>query len=248
MRSTDRINAWREARNVRSRARLDKALPKVFPQNVLRRALALPFIPPTPRLAVESYWRAHPLRADRLARALARRSGAPEGWTWRLDVTAEGRRTSFRAPPAPYREAAHSLGQGHCCICGQPVFRFGWHRDLWGDGKPNKRAAWHSACVAAWRFWCDPAGQAKLLRRVQARRCGVSGKRLLRTSEVDHREPLHRVWRDQRETPWPDLLAYWGRPNLQVINRDAHRQKCAAEAGARATNRTGAYAPIYSEL
>ena len=30
------------------------------------------------------YWRAHPVRADRLARVLAARSGAPAGWTWRL--------------------------------------------------------------------------------------------------------------------------------------------------------------------
>ena len=56
-----------------------------------------------PRLAVDGYWRAHPLRADRLARALARRSGTPDGWTWRLK---EGRKSelpaSFRSPPAPY--------------------------------------------------------------------------------------------------------------------------------------------------
>ena len=37
-----------------------------------------------PRLAVDGYWRTHPLRADRLTRALARRSGMPKGWTWRL--------------------------------------------------------------------------------------------------------------------------------------------------------------------
>ncbi len=31
------------------------------------------------------------------------------------------------------------------------------------------------------------------------------------------------------------LVAYWGLPNLQVINRDAHVAKCAAEARSRAT-------------
>ena len=56
----------------------------IFPSAVLSRALGRPFVPPTPRLAIDSYWRAHPLRADRLARALAARSGAPSGWTWRL--------------------------------------------------------------------------------------------------------------------------------------------------------------------
>src|SRR6266498_1185997 len=43
-----------------------------------------PFIPPTPRRAVESYWRQHPIRADKLARALAALSGAPEGWVWQI--------------------------------------------------------------------------------------------------------------------------------------------------------------------
>ena len=30
--------------------------------------------------------------------------------------------------------------------------------------------------------------------------------------------------------PWPNLLNYWGLPNLQVINRDVHAVKCAIEA------------------
>ena len=58
-------------------------------------------------------------------------------------------------------------------------------------------------------------------------------KRLLRlwkTAEIDHRVPLFRVWNEHRETPWPNLLSYWGLPNLQVINRDVHAKKCAAEA------------------
>ena len=233
------MSAWRDARNDRSLLRLRRALPAIFPPPVLGHALSRPLVPPTPRRAVEGYWRAHPLRADRLARALATRSGAPEGWTWRLDAVSEGRRTGFRAPPAPFREEAHSRGPGTCCVCGQPVYRFGWHRDLWGDGRPNRRASWHSACVVAWQFWCDPAAQAAVLKRVQGRRCRDTGKRLLRTAEIDHRVPLHVVWRRHRETAWPALLAFWGAPNLQVINRDAHRTKCAREAEARACARRG---------
>jgi hypothetical protein len=38
------------------------------------------------------------------------------------------------------------------------------------------------------------------------------------------------VWQERRDTPWPQLLAYWGVPNLQVINRDIHAAKCAEEA------------------
>ena len=66
------MSGWQELkaeRNQRSLIRLTKALPPVFPRVVLARALARPFVPPTPRLAIESYWGAHPIRADRLARA-----------------------------------------------------------------------------------------------------------------------------------------------------------------------------------
>lgn len=224
-------SAWREERNKAALARLRRALPAVFPAPVLVHALARPFVPPTPRRAVESYWRAHPLRADQLARALAARSGTPDGWTWILGE--KGRPSSFRTPPAPYRHPSFTRGPGHCCVCGQPVFRLGWHVDLWREGRANRNAEWHAACVAAWRFWCDPTAQEQVLRRRQARRCAAGAKRLLRTAEIDHRVPLFSVWQSREEHAWPDILRFWGGPNLQVVNRDEHRAKCAAEAGVR---------------
>jgi hypothetical protein len=237
------VSRWQDEkaeRNRRAVARLTKALPSIFPSMVLSRALGRPFVPPTPRLAIDSYWRAQPLRADRLARALAWRTGAPKGWTWRLgDNRKSGLPATFRAPPAPYREAAFSRGPGFCCVCGQPVYRFGWHADLW-DGGPNKNANWHCACVIAWQFWNAPSNEVKFLRRLQARRCTESGGRLWKTAEVDHRVPLFRVWGERRDTPWPTLLDYWGLPNLQVINRDAHAAKCATEANDRRVARAAA--------
>ncbi len=243
---------FRAERNEKSLVRLTKALPAIFPAAVLRRALGRPFIPPTPRLAVEGYWRAHPLRADRLARALAARTGTPEGWTWRLapDRRTGGKRrrpadleralpASFRMPPAPFREAKFARGAGHCCVCGQPVYRLGWHVDLWGAG-PNRKARWHAACVVAWQLWTAPSDQVALLKKRQARRCARTGARLWRTAEVDHRLPLFRVWTEHRDLAWPALLAFWGAPNLQVINRDTHVEKCAAEAGYRKQRRTAA--------
>jgi hypothetical protein len=219
--------------NARSLARLNKALPEVFPAPVLTHALARRFTPPMPRLAIDSYWRIHPVRADRLARALAAKSGAPKGWTWRLSSKRkDDLPATFRSPAAPYREKAFSLGPGFCCVCGQPVFRFGWHTDLWDSG-PNRKAQWHTACVAAWRFWNAPSDYGRILRRIQQRRCAQSGSRLWKTAEVDHRVPLFQVWRERRDTPWPQLLAFWGLPNLQMINRDIHAQKCADEAGYR---------------
>jgi hypothetical protein len=86
----------------------------------------------------------------------------------------------------------------------------------------------------AWKLWTAPATYAVALRKLQKRRCAVSGKRLLRTSEVDHRVPLHRVWCEHRDTPWPALLGFWGVPNLQVINWDVHVSKSVREAQLRA--------------
>ena len=220
-------SAFRAERNARSLARLRRTLPAVFPGAVLAHALARPFSPPTPRLAVDSYWRSHPIRADRLARALAARSGPPEGWIWRAT-------TAVRSPPAPYREKGFAAGPGHCCVCGQPVYRLGWHADLWGDGAPNRNAGWHGCCVAAWKLWTAPRAYLRALRRLQGRLCPATGKRLLAAAEVDHRVALHRVWREHRDRGWPAVLAYWGVPNLQVINREAHASKTGLEARVRA--------------
>lgn len=226
---------WLAARNARAIEGLVARRPEPFPNTVWRHALSLRLVPETPGRAVEAYWRAHPLRADRLARALARRSGAPLEWVWRIDAArTDGLPGTFRTPPAPYREAAFWRGPGHCRMCGRPVFRLGWHADLWGDNRPNRRASWHAACVAAWKFWNAPSDHVAVLKRAQRGRCAASGKRLLRTAEVDHRTPLFRVWRERRGIPWPDLLAFWGAPNLQVINQSVHREKCLFEAQDRA--------------
>ncbi len=239
------LSKWQDVRaeaNRQAVARLTKSLPAAFPAAVLARALACRFVPPTPRLAIDGYWRDHPLRADRLARALAARSGAPDGWRWQLaDGRGAGLPASFRSPPAPYRESAHAKGHGFCCVCGQPVFRFGWHVDLWDRGL-NNNASWHGACVVAWQFWNAPSVQAKLLRRLQGRRCRLTNRRLLRAAEVDHTVPLFEVWSRHRRTPWPDLLGYWGLPNLQIINREVHAAKCATESRDRSAARLSAAA------
>lgn len=222
------MSSWRDDRNQKATERLLRGMSDTFPAPVRVHALAKSWIPPTARRAVESYWRHHPVRADIVARALAKRSGTPDGWAWQLASGA-----SFRVPPLPFRDPAHAKGPGHCCVCGQPVYRFGWHCDLWGDGVPNKRATWHSACVAAWNLWNAPSEHAMHLKRIQRHRCRVTGGRLWKTAEVDHRVPLFRVWRNHRAEPWPVLLGYWGVRNLQVINRPAHVEKCAQEAGER---------------
>ena len=161
-----KMSETRALYNKRARARLTRATPEIFPAPVLIHASGLRWTPSMPRSAADSYWRVHVLRADRLARALARISGAPEGWIWRVGPD-EGLPGSFRQPPAPYREPKFARGPGFCCVCGQPVYRFGWHRDLW-DAGPNRRAEWHAACVAAWRLWNAPSDHDRILRRAAA--------------------------------------------------------------------------------
>jgi hypothetical protein len=81
------VTSWQQDKDRRNRqalARLTKRLPSIFPPAVLARALSRPFIPPTPRLAVDSYWRAHPIRGDRLARCASDPQRGPE---W-LDLAA----------------------------------------------------------------------------------------------------------------------------------------------------------------
>lgn len=229
---------WLRQKNERRIERLLALTPRGFPSAVWTHAFHLSLVPDTPGKAVQAYWHAHPLRADRLARALAARSGPPAGWVWRLEMEgADSGPGTFRTPPLPYREARFARGGGFCCVCGQPVFRYGWHLDYWRDHSPNGRAHWHGACVAAWKFWNAPSEHDALLKRVQKHRCAATRRRLTRDAEVDHRVPLFRVWRDRHERPWPELLGFWGMPNLQVINREAHLRKCAEEARERAQMR-----------
>jgi 5-methylcytosine-specific restriction endonuclease McrA len=89
----------------------------------------------------------------------------------------------------------------------------------------SKKTRYSINSSARRQFWNAPSGEARLLRRLQARRCGQTGGRLWRDAEVDHRIPLFRVWRDHRNEGWPKLLSRWGLPNVQVINRDFHITK-----------------------
>jgi hypothetical protein len=72
------MSEWRDEINRKALARLDKALPEAFPPPVLTHAMGCRFTPPIP--AIDSYWRAHPVRADRLARALAAKNGCSRFW------------------------------------------------------------------------------------------------------------------------------------------------------------------------
>jgi hypothetical protein len=123
----------------------------------------------------------------------------------------------------------------------------GWHCNLWGDDKPNRNATWHAACVVAWQLWTAPAEHLRTLKLRQNRRCATTGRRLLKSAEVDHRVPLFAVWSEHRLRIWPELLAFWGAPNLQVINKAAHLEKCAQEAVERSRRRVAVSDPVVND-
>jgi len=178
------------------------------------------------RHAIDAYWRRHLARAELLARALAERGGAPAGWSW-----CTGR---LRSPPLPYYEARFAPPAGHCRVCSQPVYRYGWHRDLWRDGAPNTRASWHACCSTAFRLWRSPSAYLEQIAERHGGRCAINGVELGPDAEVDHLTPLWRVWRSRASLTWPAMLHYWSLANLHVVSRAAHLRKCAIEAGERA--------------
>ena len=193
-----------------------------------------------PSIRIGATTRSGPINspARSLPLAVRRKDGCGEA-----EFRNRGHRSVFGRPQPRFREPAYTKGPGHCCVCGQPIFRFGWHRDLWGDGRPNQNATWHSCCVAAWNLWIAPSDHVRHLKVLQKRRCLATGERLIKNAEVDHRIPLFKVWRDYRERPWPALLAFWGVPNLQVINTNPLTWRSAPKRRASAGNRIPAPHP-----
>ena len=94
------MTSWQEEtdrRNGQALARLSKSLPAIFPPAVLARAHSRPFIPPTPRLAIDSYWRAHPIRAGHQMLGISLQTGG--------DIT--GGRAHYDQAIALYEPVAH---------------------------------------------------------------------------------------------------------------------------------------------
>jgi hypothetical protein len=99
----------------------------------------------------------------------------------------------------------------------------------------------------AWQLWTAPAEHLRTLKLRQNRKCASTGRRLLKSAEVDHRVPLFAVWAEHRARTWPELLTFWGAPNLQVINKAAHLEKCAGEAAERSQRRVAMSDPVEND-
>ena len=224
-------------RNARALQRFNRALPDIFPAPVLTHATARRWTPPTPRLAVDSYWRAHPLRADRLARALAARSGTPAGWQWRLQ--ADGGKDLPATFGPRRRPTARSDSRGARDIAACVASRCsGW------AGMSTSGATARTGTPSGTRPASPLAAleRAERPRQAAAKIAGPEMRHEWRASVEDLRgRPPHpavpRLARASRPglAPTPQFL---GAANLQVINRDAHVEKSAAEAFSRRRNLT----------
>src|SRR5712691_6409042 len=116
-----KTSEWRADRNRQALARLTKALPAIFPVPVLTHALNRPFTPPMPRIAVDVYWRAHVIRADRLARALAARTGASERSRACRPVSAIRRHPIASRPSPAVRAFVACAGSRSTASAGTPT-------------------------------------------------------------------------------------------------------------------------------
>ena len=68
---------------------------------------------------------------------------------------------------------------------------------------PGRTREPHGIVLALWpgNSGAHRTARHRVLRRLQARRCGLSGGRLWKTAEVDHRVPLFQVWSEHRDLP-----------------------------------------------
>jgi hypothetical protein len=183
-------------RNRQALACLSKKLPAIFPPAVLARALSRPFIPPTPRLVIGLIL----ARTSDSCRSISACSGGPQRGTGWLDVAAWGRPRELVTTDLP--NAARAVSRTHLRERSRLLLRV-------RPARLSLRLACRSVGQRRQQERDTPSGEVRLLRRLQAGRCGQTGRRLWKSAEVDHRVPLFRVWSEHRDVPWPKLLDFW---------------------------------------
>ena len=227
-----KMSETRELYNRRAMARLTRALPDIFPAPVLVHALSRRWTPAMPRIsrsmriggrilsapiASRAHWHARVARrrldvANRIGCRIARVLLDSTGTLPRGEIFSRCR-LLLRLRPA---RLSLRLAQG-------PVEC---------RPKPSRNLAHglRRSVAVVERLRVHMTGCCGGFNHFDVRRPdGVFSRQPRSTTTM----PLFRVWREQRDTPWPALLGYWGVPNLQVINREAHAAKCAVEANYR---------------
>jgi hypothetical protein len=122
-----------------------------------------------------------------------------------------------------------------CCVRPKSVpLRLAWRPLGVRPAKPACRVAF--CCVVAWTVLDRSGAHRKLLSRLQAedvpcRGRGCCGPR--RWTTVSRCPGLA----EYRDRPWPELLHFWGLPNLQLVNSAMHDRKSVDETRTRAAHR-----------
>lgn len=171
-------------------------------------------------------------RCEAVTRVLMQRSGLVEGFKWPTSkVRWNGTSPGHRTPPLPFHSLIHL--EGHCRVCGQPIYGNGDWRQSQGDRR--RSTTWHRVCVASYDLMTKPANYAEVFVYRQHGRCAITGEPITAgTAEIDHDVPLFRVALRHAGEPWHELVRFWGSANLRALSRSAHVAKCAAEAKERA--------------
>jgi hypothetical protein len=90
------------------------------------------------------------------------------------------------------------------------------------------------AAAADRRRTDEPTGGAQVHRRPDQADSELACRRSRASTRSLHTRDRGTRWSTSalfhRDSPWPELLYYWGLPNIQVINRDAHLAKCATRS------------------
>ena len=143
-----------------------------------------------------------------------------------------GRRSVFGRPQPRFANRAIRRAPAIVVCAGSLYFVSAGIATFWGDGRPNQNATLHSCRVAAGNLWIAPSDHVRHLKVLQKRRCLATANgcsrmpRSITTFPCSRSGEIIAIHRGLH--CWPS-----GVPNLQVINRSAHVEKCAQEAGER---------------
>ena len=147
-----------------------KALPDIFPKPALVHAYKRALLPPTPRLAIDLYWRAHPLRADKSSRAHSPRAAARLRNGRGIWMTT---RTSARLLLPIVKRNSRSAAASVACADNPPIASAGMSI----SGRTTSRIATPRGTPAASSRGNSGPRRANIcaaLRKVQGRKCPVT--------------------------------------------------------------------------
>ena len=126
--------------------------------------------------------------------------------------------TAHRRPPKP--KHYYSVSKGYCRYCGEAIIK---------DGKVNKRANWHKACLSEYKLIYWPRETRRAVWKRDQGVCAKCGHKCTKKDwDLDHRIPLIEARGE---------IIYWMLDNCQTLCKICHKEKTSKEATNRAERR-----------